>query len=51
MKLSTTVESYQKEIKLMRKLLKAKDDVNRMLTNKISISDCSLRTAANTSFA
>ena len=32
---STAVEHYRKEIELMRKQLDAKDEVNRMLANKI----------------
>lgn len=47
-KQSTTVEHYRKEMELMRKQLEAKDEVNRMLANEISISDFSLRTAGNT---
>ena len=34
--LSATVENYRKEMELMRKQLKAKDEVNRMLANEIS---------------
>lgn len=36
MKLSATVENYQKEMDSMRKWLGAKDEVNRMLANEIS---------------
>ena len=47
-KQSSTVEHYRKEMELMRKQLEAKDEVNMMLANEISISGFSLRTAGNT---
>lgn len=48
---STVVEHYRKEIELMRKKLDVKDELNRMLANKTSISDFSLRTVENTVLA